>query len=195
MLEEINRLMCNINAFMSNSDLAISTLKQAMEDAIKLNCVVAIGISGSLGSSLYLSAAGQLVVDMHGNIGLQLAYGAGGEMGASADVTAYIAVYPGAESISTIEGFGTEVGGSFGELLIGSFATLYSGEGDDMTFAGVLGGIGIGGEATFVEGHIALSHTLPTVRLGNIVTNRWDNIFNNWNMIYSAWDALYSQFN
>lgn len=194
-IEEINRLMCNINAFMSNSELAISTLKQAMEDAIKLNCVVAIGISGSLGSSLYLSSAGQLVVDMHGNIGLQLAYGAGMEMGASADVTAYIAVYPGAESIYTIEGFGTEVGGSFGELLIGSFATLYSGEGDDITFAGVLGGIGIGGEATLVEGHIALSHTLPTVRLGNIVTNRWDNIFNNWNMIYSAWDALYSQFN
>jgi len=192
-IEEINQLMCNINAFMSNSDLAISTLKQAMEDAIKINGVVAIGISGSLGSGLYMSTAGQIVVDMHGNIGLQLAYGAGGEIGASAKGTGYVAVYPRTKDISDIEGFGTEIGGSFGQIFVGSLAALFSGEGDDMKPAGFMAGVGIGVEGIIAEGHIAMSDTLPTVKLGNIITYRWDNIYNNWNTIYSAWNALYSQ--
>ena len=51
-----------------------------------------------------------------------------------------------------------------------------------------------GGELTFAEGHIAMSQTLPTVKLGNVLAYRWDNIYNNWDTIYSAWNALHSQF-
>lgn len=88
------------------------------------------------------------MIDMDGNIGIQIVPGTGTEAGASADATAYVAVYPGMESITDAEGFGTEIGGSFGEGFVGSLAALFAGEGNDTELVGGYIGIGIGGEGT-----------------------------------------------
>ncbi|GEM_PF-3534035 len=192
--KEVNELMCNIHTFMSDADNAVERIYQAIDEAIKINGAVAIGISGSVGGGLYLSGSAQIIMDLHGEVGLQISIGTGGETGGSADVTIYVALYPGLEDLSVLEGFGTEIGGSIGELLIGSFSALTSGEGNDTEFVGFLIGAGVGGELTFAEGHIAISNTFPTVRLGNIYTVGWDVMFSNWNSIYSAWNTLYSDF-
>lgn len=191
-LEKLNRVMCEIDAFMKNTDSTISKIHQAVSDATAIDGVVAIGISGSAGGGAYISGAGQLVIDLHGNIGLQIVPGAGVEAGASADATAYVAIYPGIADISELEGFATEIGGSFGEGFIFSAAALFSGEGNDIEPAGFMLGAGVGAEGFLAEGHVAMSNTFPTIRLGNIFTGKWDKIFRQWDIIYSLWDKLYS---
>lgn len=191
----LNQLMFNINQFMTNTDYGYKMVYKAIDDAIAKHCVIGIGISASLGAGLYMSGAAQIVVDAHGNIGLQLAVGPGAEAGGSADVTIYSVFYPGMDSINDVEGFGMEVGGSIGEAFIASVSVLLAGEGDDLHPVGIMGGLGIGGEVTFLEGHIAMSGTFPTIYLGNLATYSWDKIYENWGYVYTAWEMLYSLWN
>lgn len=189
--EQFDKLMESVNNYMNAFESKYDDIIQAIQDANEIDGVVAIGLSGSLGTGLYLCGSVQLVVDMDGNIGLQFSGGTGGEVGASADGTAYVAVYPGMESIYDVEGFGTDIGGSFGEGLIGSAGLLSAGEGNDMKPVGGYAGIGIGGEGTIAEGHVSMSQTFPTIPLGNIYTNKIDAITNTWDMTYNTWEAIY----
>lgn len=75
------------------------------------------------------------------------------------------------------------------------YSDLCAGEGDDLELAGVMLGAGLGVEGTVGEGHISMGGTFSTIRLGNIVTNRWDTIFSNWDTVYTMWIRLYSQVN
>lgn len=193
--EQLDDLMDFLNNFMKDFKNKYDEIVQAVQDAITINGVVAIGISGSIGAGGYLCGSVQLVVDMNGNIGLQFAGGAGAQAGASADGTAYVAVYPGMENISDAEGFGTDVGGSIGEGFVGSAGILSAGEGNEMEPVGGYAGIGIGGEATVLEGHVSMSETAPTIPLGNIYTNNVDTITNAWNLSYNAWKYIYQKVN
>lgn len=193
--EQLDDLMDFLDNFMKDFKNKYDEIVQAVQDAITINGVVAIGISGSIGAGGYLCGSVQLVVDMNGNIGLQFAGGAGVQAGASADGTAYVAVYPGMESISDTEGFGTDMGGSIGEGLVGSAGILSAGEGNEMEPVGGYAGIGIGGEATALEGHVSMSETAPTIPLGNIYTNNVDTITNAWNLSYNAWKYIYQKVN
>jgi len=192
-IERLNQLFEDIDTFMEEMDSDFSRIYQAIDDAIQINGAVAIGIAGSAGAGGYISGAAQLIVDLHGNIGLQFAVGTGIEAGASADATVYAAVYPGMEDIFGVEEFGVEMGGSIGQAIVGSASLLLSGEGNDMKPAGVLVGLGIGGVATFLEGHVAMGYTFPTVKLGNVYTNNWGNVYDNWKVIYQAWNRMYAQ--
>lgn len=194
-IEKLDKLMESVNNYMNDFESKYDDIIQAIQDANEIDGVVAIGLSGSLGAGAYLCGSVQLVVDMNGNIGLQFSGGAGGEVGASADGTAYVAVYPGMESIYEVEGFGTDIGGSFGEGLIGSAGLLSAGEGNDMKPVGGYAGIGIGGEGTVAEGHVSMSQTFPTIPLGNIYTNNIDAITNTWNITYNAWETIYHRSN
>lgn len=189
--EQIDEFMDCVNTYMKNFESKYDELVQAVQDAVKWNGVVAIGISGSIGAGAYLGGSVQLVVDLKGNLGFQFSGGAGVEAGESADGTIYAAVYPGMESIYGTEGFGTEVGGSFGEGIIGSAGLLSSGEGNDMELAGGYIGIGVGGEGTIAEGHVSMTQTPFTIPLGNIFTNDIDKIMNTWDMTYSVWKKIY----
>lgn len=185
--EQIDEVMDSVNDFMNNFDYHYHQIVKAMQDAALMDCVVALGISGSAGTGGYVSFAAQFVIDGNGNMGIQIVPGAGIEAGSSADATLYAAVYPGTENIYDLEGFGMEVGGSGGEGFVGSGALLFAGEGDDMELVGGSIGAGIGGEATVAEGHIAMSQAFPTIPLGNVYTNRVDIIMGEWNMIYKKW--------
>lgn len=193
--EQLDKLMESVNNYMNDFESKYDDIIQAIQDAIEIDGVVAIGLSGSLGAGTYLCGSVQLVIDMNGNIGLQFSGGAGGEVGVSADGTAYVAVYPGMESIYEVEGFGTDIGGSFGEGLVGSAGLLSAGEGNDMKPVGGYAGIGIGGEGTVAEGHVSMSQTFPTIPLGNIYTNNIDAITSTWNITYNTWEAIYHRSN
>lgn len=177
---------------MTNIDYGYKMVHKAIDDAIVYHCVTGIGISASLGADLYISGAAQIVIDAHGDVGLQLAVGPGAQAGASAKVTIYTAIYLGLDNISDVEGFGVEVGGSIGEAFIASASILCSGEGDDLQPVGGMLGVGVGGQPTFLEGHMVMSATFPTIRLGNLITYSWDKIYENWYIIYTAWEKLYS---
>lgn len=189
-MERIDEVMDAINGFVNEMESMYDRIITAVQDAIDINGVVAIGISGSIGGAAYISCGAQLVIDMDGNIGIQIIPGTGAEAGVSADATAYVAVYPGMESITDAEGFGTEIGGSFGEGFVGSLAALFAGEGNDAELVGGYIGIGIGGEGTVAEGHVAMSETFPTIPLGNIYTNRMDQITGTWHLVYKTWELL-----
>ncbi len=191
--DQLDKLMDSANHYMQDFRDRYNEIVQAAQDAIAINGVVAIGISSSIGAGGYLCGSVQLVVDMNGNVGLQFSGGAGAEAGASADGTVYAAVYPGMKNISETEGFGTDMGGSFGEAFVGSAGILSAGEGNDMKPVGGYVGVGIGGEGTVAEGHVSMSETLPTIPLGNIYTNKMDSITNTWNMAYNAWEYLYEK--
>ncbi len=193
--EQLDKLMESVNNYMNDFESKYDDIIQAIQDATEIDGVVAIGLSGSLGAGGYLCGSVQLVVDMNGNIGLQFSGGAGGEVGVSADGTAYVAVYPGMESIYEVEVFGTDIGGSLGEGLIVSAGLLSAGEGNDMKPVGGYAGIGIGGEGTVAEGHVSMSQTFPTIPLGNIYTNNIDAITSTWNITYNAWEAIYHRSN
>ncbi len=117
------------------------------------------------------------------------------QTGASADGTAYVAVYPGMESINDAEGFDTDIGGSIGEGFVGSAGILSAGEGNEMEPVGGYAEIGIGGEATALERNVSMSETAPTIPLGNIYTNNVDTITNAWNLSYNAWKYIYQKVN
>lgn len=193
--EQLDKLMESVNNYMNDFESKYDDIIQAIQDATEIDGVVAIGLSGSLGAGAYLCGSVQLVIDMNGNIGLQSSGGTGVEAGASADGTAYVAVYPGMESIYEVEGFGTDIGVSFGEELIASAGLLSAGEGNDMKPVGGYAGIGIGGEGTVAEGHVSMSQTFPTIPLGNIYTNNIDAITSTWNITYNAWEAIYHRSN
>ena len=191
-LEQIDQLMDDINDFMTDVDKLNERLRQALQDATDMDAVVAIGISGSAGTGFYGCLSAQFVVDMNGNVGIQFGGGTGVEAGASADGTAYVAVYPGMENIRDVEGFGTDMGVSFGEGFIGSVGLLGAGEGNEHKLVGAYGGVGLGGEATVAEGHIAMTATSPTIPLGNVLTgNGLDAITDAWGIIYTLWNKAY----
>ena len=188
--DKVDNFIESINSVVQQIFSLSSKIQQAIRDATDLDAVVAIGLSGSIGGGAYLGGSVQLVVDMNGNIGLQFCGGTGLEMGASADATAYAAVYPGKENIDDIEGFGAEAGASLGEGIVGSASLLLEGEGNNVSPSGFLIGLGLGGEGTVAEGHTAMSETLPTIKLGNVVTRPIDHLVDNWNIVYKAWNWI-----
>lgn len=189
-LDKADKYIDSINDVVQQISSLSSKIQQAIQDATDLNAVVAIGLSGSVGGGGYLGGSVQIVVDMNGNVGLQFCGGTGVEAGVSADATAYAAVYPGKENITDIEGFGAETGGSLGEGFVGSASLLLEGEGNNMSPSGFLIGMGIGGEGSVAEGHAAISETLPTIKLGNILTRPVDCLIDDWNIVYKAWKLI-----
>ncbi|MCR4691236.1 MAG: hypothetical protein K5739_07825 [Lachnospiraceae bacterium] len=189
--DRMDQYMDEANELIHAFDKEYDRIAAAVQEAIGINGVVAIGLSGSLGAGLYGGGAVQLVIDMNGNMGLQFGVMTGGEVGASADGTLYIAVYPGMESINGTEGFGTDLGGSGGEGLVISGGILGSGEGNDHHPVGFYGGLGLGGEGTVAEGHVALTETFPTISLGNVFTNNEDALVNIWDSTYNTFEFFY----
>lgn len=189
-LTKADAYMDAINNVINHISSLSETIHQAIQDASDLDAVVAIGLSGSIGGGGYLGGAIQLVIDMDGNVGIQFSGGAGSEAGLSADGTAYVAVYPRKKNITDIEGFGIETGGSLGEGFVGSASLLLDGEGDQVSPSGFLIGLGLGGEGTIGEGHVAMSETFPTLKLGNVLTRPIDKLVCDWNIIYKAWKFI-----
>ncbi|MBR1691898.1 MAG: hypothetical protein IJ711_03890, partial [Lachnospiraceae bacterium] len=192
-INSVNNIMNAVNKFIHNFDNMYNQLVKAVQDAREFDAVVAIGISLATNANAFMAGAAQIAVDMDGNMGLQIAFGAGIGGGISAQGSIYSAIYPGKKSIRDIEGFGTEAGGSAGEGFVGCLSMLFEGEGKALSPSGVMWGTGIGFEGTVGEGHVAMSQTFPTLSLGNIYTNRKDLIISKWDCVYRAWNYLYNR--
>lgn len=189
--DRINEVMCGIDADMADEDKAKALAYQAREEALRLRAVVGIGLTAGISAGFTMSGAVQLVIDFHGNVGIQASYGVGEEMGTSADISAAVSVYPGVDSIYDLEGFGVEIGGSGGPLLIGSVALLLAGEGDEIDLAGFMAGVGVRTPTKPGELHVTMSNTFPTISLGNIFTSDWDFIYRQWKKIFDEWEEYY----
>ena len=77
-----------------------------------------------------------------------------------------------------------------GEGFVGSASLLLDGAGDQVSPSGFLIGLGLGGEGTIGEGHVGMSETFPTLKLGNVLTRPIDKLVCDWNIIYKAWKFI-----
>ncbi len=146
-------------------DSFIGTVRRITDD---WSGVGIVGGSVGFGSGGYMTIGGQCVADLHGNIAIQFVYGSGVEAGASGRASAFIG-WLDVPSIDDTQGLGLEVGATAGEALIlgGSWIGACKPDGT-LVGSGRMISIGVGGEATLVEGHTAMSYAEELLRFPNL---------------------------
>uniref|UniRef100_UPI00054EDB38 RHS repeat-associated core domain-containing protein n=1 Tax=Butyrivibrio sp. AE2005 TaxID=1496722 RepID=UPI00054EDB38 len=160
--------------------------------------IIVFGISGAFGQDLYLGGGGQMVLDplkvitdpAHA-LGFQAVGGTGGIISAGpgeAKATIYLGAYS-AESISELEGFGTEVGGSGGEVIVlgggfwasGEWGSGENGIKDKHRYGGYVS-VGANVTPSVAEGHVTMSETsktfYPVEYIYNMITDIKESIMN-----------------
>ena len=134
-----------------------------------------LGLSGSIGAGAYMSGSVQVVWDLNGNIALQVSGGTGAEIGQSGNGSIFLGAYK-AQSIYSLEDFGTEEGVTVGEgLIFGGGAWQTYDDNEDLKHIGGYGSIGFGEEGTLASGHVTMSNTW-TICSGNIF-EWWNNLW------------------
>ena len=153
--------------------------------------IFVFGISGSAGQDLYFGGGGQIVLDpvkvitdpAH-SLGFQAVGGAGGIVSVGpgeAKATIYLGGFY-ADDIDNLEGFGTEIGGSGGEVIVPGGGVWISGEEGEEHKYGVYVSLGANVTPSVAEGHITISETsgtfYPVEYIYNMITNIKGNIMN-----------------
>ena len=131
--------------------------------------VLVIGVSGSVGAGGNAIGGVQEVIDptlLFSDFTSSIAYQAFGGFGVEAGASAHVSISIGimaVESIDDLVGYGTDTGGSGGEVCNIGIGGLVSGEADaPKNYYGGYISTGIGVEGTGVSGHVNMTETSPS---------------------------------
>lgn len=185
----VDNAVHKIDELMEFLNSHIQEMREWLDEAIACDGVVLIGTGISFGAAANVSLGLQLAIDANGNMYYQVAPGAGVKAGADVSGDISIGLLPG-KTCEDTEGFGVAVGASGGEGIIVGGDVLLAGEGDDMEVVGGQVSVGVGAEATGVEGHANMSNTI-TLYKTNIIAKDWDSIYNAWSKTQNVWEEVY----
>ncbi len=128
--------------------------------------VLAVGLSGSIGTGANISGSIQYAADMSGNEDSQASIGSGLQIGGGMNIAVICSFYPGMKNVTDSRGFGAAIGGSFGVDGVLGIDILFSGEGNDMKPVGIAIILGFGVAKEF---HTNMTQTFGLEEIYNML--------------------------